>query len=656
MKVTLKGMCRMSWIQKLQETYDRCQSSIGYSDQVGQRPLLPICHITQQAHIEVVIDGEGNFQRARVITDKHDSTTILPSTEGSASRAGSKPENHPLCDKLQYIAGDFTKYGGLITSGFAKDPDEPFSNYVNSLTNWCESEFAHPKAKAVLRYVNKKSVVKDLIDHRILLVGSTEKFLTKDEVEREKNARDIFSVVDPQDNAFVRWVVESPGIFEAKVWKDKTLWDSWVNYYLSSKRKEPICYVSGENAILTTNHPKYIRREGDGAKLISSNDTSGFTYRGRFLTDKQACNVSLEVSQKAHYALSWLISRQGYSKGDLVIVAWATNGVQIPQPTDDLVDYASDLPSDEEPSVYTAQEVAVKLRKRIAGYGKKIDQTTSIVVMGLDSATPGRLAIIFYRELTGSDFLRRLDSWHETCAWLHRYKIVEKKHIPFIGAPAPYDIAEAAYGGRADDKLRKATIERILPCIIDGLPVPRDLVECAVRRASNRAGIRNPDDKKYYGDEEYTWNKTLSIACALFNKYNRKENYTMSLDPNRKTRDYLYGRLLALADSLEEWALNEAEENRQTNAARFMQRFAERPYSTWRTIELALTPYKARLGGKSKKRQWMIDEVIAAFDPNDFTSDKRLSGEFLLGYHSQRESLHHIRTREESPELDSINQ
>ena len=113
----------------------------------------------------------------------------------------------------------------------------------------------------------------------------------------------------------------------------------------------------------------------------------------------------------------------------------------------------------------------------------------------------------------------------------------------------------------------------------------------------------------------------------------------MALDPNRKTRDYLYGRLLALADSLEEWALSEAKENRSTNAARLMQRFAERPYSTWRTIELSLTPYKARLGGKSKKRQRMIDEVIASFNGNDFTNDKRLSGEFLLGYHCQREFL-----------------
>ena len=130
----------------------------------------------------------------------------------------------------------------------------------------------------------------------------------------------------------------------------------------------------------------------------------------------------------------------------------------------------------------------------------------------------------------------------------------------------------------------------------------------------------------------------------------------MALEPNRKTRDYLYGRLLALAESLEVWALNKAGEKREANAARLMQRFAEHPFSTWRTLELALTPYKARLGGKSKKRQGLIDELIAAFDVEDFLSDKRLSGEFLVGYHCQREALRLDNTSNEAKETDDENE
>ena len=327
-------------------------------------------------------------------------------------------------------------------------------------------------------------------------------------------------------------------------------------------------------------------------------------------------------------------------KPRLAIVAWSTTGSEIPQPIADAASILGidDLPTDESSIVYTAQDLALKLKKKISGYGKKLGDTTGVVVMGIDSATPGRMAITFYRELTGSDFLKRVEKWHESCAWIHDYIFHEiqdertnkkiKKRIRFVGAPAPSDIAEVAYGRRVDDKLRNSTVERILSCIIDGQGIPRDIVESAVHHASNRVGM-----------EHWQWNKTLSIACALYRKFYEKEDYKMSLEEERKTRDYLYGRLLALADSLEQWALNKAGENRQTNAARLMNRFADHPYSTWLNIEKALGPYRARLGGKSSKRYGMISKVTSMFEHNDFVSDKKLSGEFLLGYHCQREAL-----------------
>lgn len=638
----------MSWIQKLYETYNNCQSMIGVEENDRGVPLLPICHTTQKAQIEIVLDHEGNFRRAKVIS-KDEARTIIPCTEKSGGRtSGEAP--HPLCDKLQYIAQDYRKYGGR---------KKPYSaSYIAQLGEWCSSAYFDPKLLVVLKYVKKGHVVGDLIDHQTLVTGKNGKLLPKWDKKKGEETPRIFEVLTAQtlqNDAFIRWVVEIPGEEESKTWKDKVLWEKWIDYYTGTKTKKSLCYVAGEDLLSADQHLAKLRSDGDKAKLISSNDTSGYTFRGRLITDAQAASVGFEVTQKAHLALRWLISRQGYKKRDLAIVAWATSGIPVPQPTDDPLAFLlpADLPTETSSTIATAQEVAVRLKKRIAGYGKDIGNAETIVVMGLDSATTGRLAITFYRELTGSDFLNRLNSWHESGAWFHNYKIIDKKRISFIGAPAPHDIAEAAYGSRLDDKLRNATVERILPCIIDGQPIPRDLVESAVRRSSNRVGIKNPDDKKYYGDGEYTWKKTLSIACALFNKYNKKENYEMALDPNRKTRDYLYGRLLALADSLEEWALNEANEKRETNAARLMQRFAEHPYSTWRTLELSLSPYKARLGGKSKKRQQMIDEVVASFDPEDFLSDKRLSGEFLLGYHSQREFLRSSRKKTTDPDIEN---
>jgi CRISPR-associated protein Csd1 len=631
----------VAWIQKLYETYENCKSAIGAETDENRVPLLPICHTTQKAHIEIVIDGKGNFKRAQVIP-RQQSRTIIPATESSAGRT-SGPVAHPLCDKLQYVAKDYMKYGG--------GKDSRFELYLKELENWSNSTYSSPKMDAVLKYAKKGTVIHDLIEHKILVVGKNGKLLEKAEGKKEKNMLTIFDVVNPQSEAFVRWAVEIQGDKESRVWWDKTLRKEWIKYYSGMKKITSLCYVSGKEELMADQHPAKLRNDGDKAKLISSgkskgkvDDGCGFTFLGRFRNADEASGVGFEASQKAHYALRWLISRQGYQRGEQAVVAWAVSGKDIPQPFSDplAVIGLDELPSNESPSAYTAENIGIKFRNRIAGYGSEIGNTSGVVIMALDSASPGRMSITFYRELTGSEYLERINKWHETCTWFHRYRFVEKQKngkskrvpLPFEGAPSPSDIAEAAYATnnngkfQIDDKLRKATIERILPCIIDGQPIPRDIVESAVRRASNRAAL-----------ESWQFEKTLSIACALFKKFKQQEDYSMALDPNRKTRDYLYGRLLALADSLEGWALNKANEDRQTTAARLMNRFAERPYCTWRTIELALSPYKARLGGKSKKRQKIIDEVKDLFEPNDFINDKRLSGEFLLGYSCQREFL-----------------
>ncbi|MGB3477937.1 MAG: type I-C CRISPR-associated protein Cas8c/Csd1 [bacterium] len=617
----------MSWIQKLYETYVNCQSMIGIVISEKEVPLLPVCHTTNKAQIEIVIDHHGNFKRARVVP-KDDARTIIPCTESSGGRtSGEAP--HPLCDKLQYVAKDYTKYGGSKNSYF--------KNYESELEKWCTSQYKHPKAIAVFEYVKKERVIKDLIAQKVLILGDAGELIEKPK-KKNNDTPDIFKVLKDQSEAFIRWEVEIPDDKCSKVWEDKTLWDSWINYYSNTKQEKTLCYITGKEHLGAEQHPAKLRNDGDKAKLISSNDTSGFTFRGRFMNVDQACGVGFEVTQKAHGALRWLISRQGYRNGSQAIVAWATSGAKIPRPFDDALAILGEatLMSDDTNTVSTAQNLAIKLKKKIAGYKVAVSDTRGVVVMGLDSATPGRMAITFYRELTGSEFLERLEQWHDTCAWIHDYRFfkgednkkTKRRHLRFVGAPAPGDIAEAAYGSRVDDKLKKSTVERLLPCIIDGQKIPRDIVDSAVRRACNRAGM-----------EGWEWNKTLSIACALYRKLNEKEAYNMALDENRRTRDYLYGRLLALADSLEQWALNKAGEDRQTNAARLMQRFAERPYSTWRTIELSLAPYKARLGVQSQKRQAIIDEVKNMFDTEDFTSDKKLSGEFLLAYSCQREAL-----------------
>ena len=45
----------MSWIQKLYETYNNCESMVGKVTSEKEVPLLPICHTTNKAQIEIGI-------------------------------------------------------------------------------------------------------------------------------------------------------------------------------------------------------------------------------------------------------------------------------------------------------------------------------------------------------------------------------------------------------------------------------------------------------------------------------------------------------------------------------------------------------------------------------------------------------------------------
>lgn len=618
----------MSWIQKLYDTYEQCYSASSYVASDDDPILLPISHTTQEAHLEITIDGDSNFIRAKVVP-KNESRTIIPCTEESGSRSGKKPKPHPLCDKLQYVAKDFNDRGGLVTSGYRQNPTEPFEEYENLLSAWCRSQYSHPKAMKVLEYVRKGTVVKDLIDHAVLITADDGNLLDK---WGGSSAPEIFKVVPNkrQGEAFVRWNVEIPGDPQSRLYSDQSLFESWTKYYETTKSRKALCYVTGNMSLVAENHPKKLRFDSDQAKIISSNDTSGFTFLGRFQTAEQACSVGYDVTQKAHNALRWLIKKQGYLKDDQAIVAWSTTGKDIPA-------YLMDSPfGGDDISASTSEEYAHKLNSRIKGYRSKIGSSDGIVVMAMESASKGRLSIAFYRELTGSDFLERLEKWYKTFSWwmTNWYSIMDTKSRNrgvrgiFINTPSPNDVVEAAYGQRVEKNLRTSTVQRLLPCIIDGAKLPIDLVQSSVRRVYNRIGMK-----------EGEWEKTISIACALYRKYHIGEGFDMVLEENRTSRDYLYGRLLALAENIESWALSETKEDRATTAVRYMNRFAEQPCSTWKTIYLALTPYKMRLGKKVVSREEMITEVVSKFAAGDFESDKKLSGEFLLGYYCQRQAL-----------------
>lgn len=618
----------MSWLYNLYKTYEMNTEQIGKT--VKKRndkeyTLLPISHTTQNAHIEVTIDEDGDILQATVLEKEN---TIIPCTEESASRAGSKIAPYPLHDKLSYVAGDFVKYGGKIKN----QDDVPFDAYIQNLKEWAESPYAIDKVKSIYKYLSKGRLIEDLVKYKVLVLDENQQLIEKWNKKYEESLGEkplIFSSgTTDQVSAFVRFNVYSR-TSTVDVWKDREMYQSFIDFYNERLGDEDVDFITGELAPSTERHANKIRHAADKAKLISANDTSGFTFRGRFKTSKEAAGISYEVSQKAHNALKWLIHRQGKTIDNRVFLVWGNDDKSVPDPGEDALDilYHANRKIEEEPD--TDKPFAEEVKRAIDGYRNDLNYDSEVNILVLDSATTGRMAVLYYRNMNKEIYLNSLKDWHSQCSWEHRYRKNEEKFVKFYGAPATRDIAFAAYGPRASDKIVKGLMERMLPCIIDGRIIPKDIVKSAFQRASNPVAM-----------ERWEWEKTLSIACALIRKslIEKKEEWDVALDKTITDRSYLFGRLLAVADVLERGALGK-EETRATNAIRYMNSFSQKPSRTWMTLQASLQPYQARLGTKANYLSKIIDEISDQFAVEDF-NNKPLSEKYLLGFYSQRRELY----------------
>ncbi|MBN2980412.1 type I-C CRISPR-associated protein Cas8c/Csd1 [Cohnella algarum] len=627
----------MSWLLNLYQTYESNLDRVGQIERRHNEQeftLLPVSHTTQNAHIEVQVTEDGEFHWADVI-DKNDASTLIPCTEESASRAGSKIAPYPLHDKLSYVAGDFAAYGGEIKK------DDPFPSYIKQLGEWAESPYAVDKVRSIYRYLRKGRLIQDLVESRVLYVDADNRLLDKwDKPDTPKPP--VFSVmVGGVESLFVRFNVYSPDKVLTKVWKDPEMYDSFMRFYGRRLGEEDYCYVTGEKRPSTDRHANKIRNAADKAKLISANDTSGFTFRGRFQTGNEAASISYEVSQKAHNALKWLINRQGKIVDQRVFLVWANDDLGVPEPMGDSFSLSPETTVVKANISFTNKEFADEFGKALGGYRNRLSSSmnANVNILVLDSATTGRMAVLYYRNLNKEFYLNRLIRWHSSCVWLHRYRKDENgEFVQFFGAPATKDIAFAAYGPRAGEKIVKGLMERMLPCIVDERAIPKDIVDSALHRASNPVSM-----------EKWEWEKTLSIACALINQ---KEEKRVALDVHNNERDYLFGRLLAVADVLERRALG-SEESRATNAIRYMNAFSRHPARTWATIQTSLQPYQARLGTKATYLSKIIDEIGSRIPPDQF-NNKPLSGLYLLGFYSQRHELYQKKESQDDASEQSI--
>ncbi|MDO4281006.1 MAG: type I-C CRISPR-associated protein Cas8c/Csd1 [Peptococcaceae bacterium] len=582
----------MGLLQKAVETYDFLEQTgrVGKIEE-GKAPVAPVSHIITRADIEITINSEGQFVSAREVS-KDEDKIIIPVTERSVGRVGGAYP-HPICDQLWYIA----PYN-----------EEKNSAYIEQLKGWADSPYSHPKLAPILRYVKAGTILVDLAHAKVIEMNGS----------KPKN-----------EKALVRWRVLDCGEVDA-CWQDVTLFRAYEDYYQAQHEDDTqtLCMITGKEARLASQHPKGIVAVSGNAKLISSNDTRGFTYMGRFTNADQAVGISYEASQKAHNALRWLVADQGAKStyGGRTFICWNPEGHKIYRPM------ATFLP-DGAGTIVTPSDYQRQLQNTLNGWKTDIPDTAGVVIAAFDAATSGRLSLTYYNELMHSDFIRRLHDWDEACAWYNgRFG---------IQSPSLWQIVNCAFGTQqgerlvTDERVLRQQMQRLVACRIDSARMPADIMRALYQRASTPLAYSN--------------NVRLQIrfvACAVIKKYHHDHGreWDMTLEKDCTDRSYLFGRLLAVLEKIEKDTYGE-NEDRDTNAIRLLSIYSRRPFQTYQTIyERIRQPYMSKLNrGLRKTYDMLIEEITeklteGGMDPKAL--NKPLKETYLLGYYLQQKDLY----------------
>lgn len=580
----------MGLLQRALETYE---SHVAYTqNRDGMTPMAPVAHIVTQANVEVTLDSHGNFVIACAVA-QNEPKIIIPATEGSAGRTKS-PCPHPLCEQLGYLM---------------PQNEEKYQLYVEQLDDWVNSEYSHPKLRPILNYVKGGSIVDDLVRCGAIKI---------DAHGMPKN-----------EKTMVRWRIQ--GDCPEECWKDETLFGVYTLYSLCEmKRTHGLCMVTGKQTQLATQHSKGIFSLKANAKLISSNDDAGFTYRGRFSEAWQAVQIGYEASQKAHNALRWLIQEQGVTCGGRTVLCWNPQGKTVTPVT---------LPFRAPKPIWKPSDYKKLLKETLESRKQGFQIIDGVVVASFDAATKGRLAVTYYNEFQAHDFLQRLHDWEESCCWCD--------YRTGIQSPSLYNIIKYAFGKIqkrekesdeivVDDEILRNQTQRLIVCKLENSAIGVDIVHALTAKVSHI----------HFGTKEKTLRENvMTTACAVIRKYRYdrfKEEWSMALEPEKKDRSYQFGRLLAVMEKVEVDTYKE-NEYRQPNALRLQSVFCNRPLHTTNILQQKLEDAYFRQLKRNKVEEYkaLMSQIMSVIsEQSQERMDAPLKETYVLGYYLQRNELY----------------
>ena len=568
-----------------------------------------VWHELKAADAEVVITSDGCLVRIRrlerwvtkenengkKIKVRGDCDAVTPVTLYSECRTGSKPAPRPLSDSCKYFAGDL-----------AHTERKFFDAEMELLHSWNEFAGGNRKLEAVIAYLSKETLAGDIVSSGVL-----------DEVAEKEREEALQKLA-------VRFVISDDT--PERPWEDGELIRSWDSYMCHMGGRKVVDSVTGVPGYRIHRHGKNILSENANGKLISSSpfeETMLHKLGSRFDDDSQVPCVTWETSVKVHRMLRWLMANRAIRIRDKDSTTfWTCFSRSEPVHIDfDAIAQETGMPS---PADYGRI-----LRDAIGGKEFEVPDE-DLTVLALDYSSKGRDAFVYYLSVDAGEFFLTLKKWRE------RYRIDTQNGYYY---PSLFRIVQDSYGYYDNaagtllvkEAVMKKHLNRLMRCFLEGRDVPGDIVQCAVENVKKTS--RTPE----------VMMNVLRTADVLL----RGGGFgNMEITDENQSRSFLYGRLLAVYDTIESAAVfkknlkRTQKVDRPTNATKLWASYVADPENIAPKLHAkVIRGYMKWLSANTRNYyDGLIAEILARIDDSD-KSARQLGGEYIIGYTKQKTAL-----------------
>jgi len=642
----------MTLMNSLLETYDLALKNNLVDNPnltVDGQSLLPVYHSNKRSKgndvFEITIDNNSNCIGGRFLDENE--IIVFPITENSITRSGSKIAPHAISDELSYLAKEID--------------EEKNKTYIKEIKELLDYEKRHncENFKIIGGYIIKNTILDDFL--RIYL-GKTEyqidnNFALKFDIIQD-NGKVKEKTIDLQ-KTFITFKIEKVNSGDISLTRDVNLHNFYIKYVRDKNKQSgnmAYCDLTGNMDYCVERHRGILGM----AKLISISNNDE-TYYGRFKNGSDIYSISYEASQKVHNMLKYLLENKNHARyigENAYIVNWLLNdlgkgGIELVSHFDDDEDF-----EDAEEVVMSGLggNTSQKLGKYFSGEDENFSAKSDFYVLIIEKISNGRVSIKYFRSLSKSDAYERVLNWYDSTKWKFNGKDI---------SPSIYQIVNFVYGQEnskgylscENKKLSRSTVERLIPCIIDGQKIPKDISRMAFHKLSNKQSYKK------------SWNAALNIGCSLIKKYrNDYENYI--IDPNKisevkeleENRSFFYGKLMAIYEKIELDAIrgrsgdddsNKGKSQRITNSDRLWNSMIRTPERTRFILESKIKPYMNILKKNNPGSYVNHDKLITSItleilNLNESNSKNKgsLNEDFILGYYYQKNQFYKKKNNE----------